>query len=679
MVSLVSVKLPPIQAIIPVVEGCRASYQSRYSRVSFRPTDETDMTTENRWLTRLDVAKALGVTTRHSFITEPFGEIERQFELGEMSGTIHIAGLPVRWQRHGRSHYVSPSSMKAFEAQLALKPRAGNDYLSKEALALELGVTHTHAVVRQTWQRIREQTNDGRESGVVEIHGQRIEWQIFYSDRNVKLPFVSRGSLDAVRAALAAEPQKATGDELSLSRLGAMLSTHLQNPMMRQITLALDGEIAAGKTEGVTRIGNVNVPWRMAKAVWGGSSKHGGLSPHVHISAVEPLALALKGDTPFEVTSNDGLLDIGVEDVREIALNVVGADSDDPAIIYAKAIETAGGNLFFEVGGCPHLMLFDGQVFRAFDEDGDVVWHKSSVMQGQGGITHIKQAESGYSFDHALNLVANDPVTRWDVSTALGVTSRHSLVTAVFGCIDDDIKNGHTHGSLRIGSTIFPWVKGKMPHGGSYAPLLPSSAIPALQKLAANRPMATDDYLSREGLMEELEGKANRSLVFRLWATIGNQAERGPDRGTLVVDGHPVPWRYLYSSSGSRFPYVSRTTVPALKHIMTLDTSEVSIEAVRSPVFDMLDDEPRMPGSPSAEIEGEDISRVYLSQADGSSGDREAVRTRNGNLVIVGTGSIRIATPEGVLFEQLGHSWKRDDNAEVELINNRSAALAFRP
>jgi hypothetical protein len=567
--------------------------------------------------------------------------------------------------------------MKAFEAQFALKPRAGKDNLSKEALAFELGISHTHPVVRQTWQRLRDQINQGLESGVVEINGQHIEWNTFYSDRNVKLPFVSRGSLNAFRAAMAAEPEKATGDELSLSRLADMLSLNLQGPFIRNIISVLDGEIADGKKEGVARIGTVNLPWRLVKAVWGGSSKYGGLSPHVHISAVEGLLKELEGHKP--AGTDDRALDTGVEEVREIALNVASSEGNDPLIVYAKAIATADDTLMFEVGGLAHLVVGDREVFRAFEEDGEVSWHRSTIFKRQGGIARVERSDNRFTADQAIDEVAHNPVTRWDLSAALGVTPRHSMIQAVYSGIDDDIKNGHSFGSVRIGSAVFPWIKGKMPHGGSYAPLLPPSAVSALRELAASRPMASADYLSREGLMEELGEKTNRRFIFRLWATIGSQAERGPDRGLLLVEGNHVHWRYLYTTTGSRFPYISRASVPALRAVLAYEPTQVKIEAVTSPVFDMLESEPRNAGQPSADIVGEDLSTIRIGHPDGSSDDREAILTKSGNFAILGVGPIRLVTPDGVLMDQFGSSWRRDEDTGIEFVGSSPSPRSFKP
>lgn len=615
------------------------------------------MNKQNQWLTRKDVAKALGVTERHSFITAPFGEIERHFEQGEASGAIKVADMTVRWQRHGKSYYVSPSSMKAFEAQFALKPRAGKDHLSKDALALSLGISPTHTVVRQTWQRIREQFDQGVDDGTVEINGQTIEWRSFYSDRNVKLPFINRGSLDAFRAALDAEPERATGDELSLSRLAAMLSVDIHSPLVRRISSLLDEDIADGKTEGVTRIGDVEVPWRLVKAVWGGSSKYGGVSPHVHMSAVEGLSKELEGHKPVDLAKEDLALEIGVEEVREIALNV-SWEGKNSEIVYSKAIVTARGNLLFEVGGHAHLLVGHRDVLRAFEEDGEVIWERSKFLQGHGGIGRVERSENEFSPDQAIKLVADDPVNRWEVAKALGMTPRHSLIHAVFGGIDNDVKNGHSFGSVRIGSTVFPWIRRKMPHGGSYAPLLPSSAISALLKIAESRPMATDDYLSRESLFDELGEKGSMRFLVRLWATIGTEAERGPDRGILLVDGNPVSWRYLYTTTGSRFPYISKASIPALRQALVRDVAQVSIDVVESPLFAMLDAECRN-NAPPLEIAGEEGISICITQPDGSLLDRQAIPTKDGNYAIIGGGSIKLAKPDGIVFEQYGNSWRR--------------------
>ncbi len=454
-------------------------------------------------LSQSDIAEELGVSTRHSFVAGPFKAISAAMAKGEVSGEVVVAGKSVAWKVDGQRPVVPQSSLEAFKAQATLKPKADPNYLNRDQVAAQLGVPRAHATLKTVWSAIRDQMAEGKEAGTITLGNDHIEWKIFYSERNLKLPYVHTGGLDRLRSGIEQEPKKASGEELSISRICTLLSITATNTTIKSLVHEIDSSIARGERSGTAKIGNIEVPWTLLKSIWGGSSKYGGLTAHIPSFAVPSIAKVAGVQMPAAS---------GTFHNRKVELN---------------------------------------SVTRTVSE-----------QRSEASATFIQNTGNP-------DIEVNPYLTRWDVSKALGVTPRHSVVHSIFSKLDAAVKSGEKQGVIDIDGQNVPWTLHKRPHGGSPAPTLPGII---LQKLYASMPIfrkSNTDYLSREEAAAELGVPIGSPILLKAWTLMRLQAEEGHEHGTIALDGEFVNWRLLTSKTNGQFPYMERSSLEAIKKAAT--------------------------------------------------------------------------------------------------------------
>lgn len=236
------------------------------------------------------LAAALGVTTRHSFVAEPFKAINQAVSNGETQGIIKVAGLNVPWKLNGSFPVVPFTSIAAFKAQAAARPQAGDEYLNIQQLANKLDVKRNHGVLTSTWKEISKQLKNGYEEGTVTVSEMTIPWKAFYSKRNLKLAYVPIESLESFKKLIANAPRKATSNEISITTACVMLKISNTHPAIKLLNEAIERQFHEGKTSGLVKLNDAIIPWNLVKAVWGGSSKFGGVSPHIEMETIAAIA-----------------------------------------------------------------------------------------------------------------------------------------------------------------------------------------------------------------------------------------------------------------------------------------------------------------------------------------------------------------------------------------------------
>ena len=457
------------------------------------------MRSNRNHLLQSDIAEQLGVTVRHSFVAGPFKQINAAVANGAVSGTISVAGRSVAWKLDGRWPVVPRSSLEAFKAQATLKPKADADYLNRDQIAAHLDIPRSHSMLNALWSEIRAQMAESKEAGTIVVGHEEVEWRLFYSERNLKLPYLHTHGLHALRSAVEQEPKKASGEELPISRVCTFLSITTTHPFIQSLVHDIDAAIACGERSGTAKIGSAEIPWRLIKSVWGGSSKYGGLTPHIPYSAIHIIAKALDVEMPITT---------GVAEKRK-------ADSHVKAKT-AKEKRAEASAFFLERSGDP-------------------------------------------------DIEKNPFLTRWDVSKALGITPRHTVVHSIFSKLDAAVKGGEKQGTIEIGGQDIPWTLHKKPRGGSPAPTVPGMILQKLYTVVPAARKSNADYLSREQAAKELGITTGNPILLKAWTMMRLQAEEGHDHGSILIEGKYARWRLLHSRTNGQFAYIERSSLHVIK------------------------------------------------------------------------------------------------------------------
>ena len=379
------------------------------------------------------IAKELGVTTRHSFITKPWALMEEAHASGATSGVIEVAGRAVPWRVSGNGSrrfdaVVPVESLDAFKAQADERPQAGPEHISRGPLSEELHIHTSHPLLEDIWEQIFLQMAGGSEAGTVPVSGKAVPWECFYTARNIKLPFISRLVLDLLREDIRKLPDRAGAGHLSMSRLAEQVGVYPKHPVIAEVFGEIEAKVDAGEKRGVVSLAGGEVPWTLMKATWGGSSKWGGVTPHVPISTVplfekaitdRPTSKHSPPDTGKRLyrqmtpkTRGTVLTDLGVmqldgdrtdlralrnavdedanrlsdltefelENEVEIGLLITkpGTQRSVPVVVFA--VPSANSNYIFEVFGVRHLVTPDHRVLRRTDVEGRIGWKESAMI-----------------------------------------------------------------------------------------------------------------------------------------------------------------------------------------------------------------------------------------------------------------------------------------------------------
>jgi hypothetical protein len=359
--------------------------------------------TNELFIGKVAMAKELGVTTRHSFVAGPWSQIDAQVDQGKTSGDIQVSDTEVPWLIKSGikgGHTVVPmSAIAAFKAQFAERPIAGADYLNRGELAVELGIHSEHRVIDDAWKKMTKQTAQGKEAGSLEIEGRIVEWRIFYSARNLKLPFIARTSLEAFRVALEKIPEKATADQLSFSRLADELGVPYNHVLLAEFLDEVETQVNEGNKDGVIALSGHQIPWTMLQAKWGGSSRWGNTMPHVPSTSVPAFAaelakrygsstgprVSLVGVRPIDIKRalNTSIMEgspMEYEVETEIEIGLIVTKSGRTQPVKVIAVPTANSNFMFEVFGVRHVLTTDGRVLQRVEADGRIGWAKSALL-----------------------------------------------------------------------------------------------------------------------------------------------------------------------------------------------------------------------------------------------------------------------------------------------------------
>lgn len=462
-------------------------------------------------LLQSDVAKELGVTTRHSFVAGPFKQITAAVADGATAGTIVVAGKSVAWKIDGQWPVVPRSSLAAFRAQATLKPRASADYLNRDQLATNLEVTRSHPVLNNLWNAIRAQMGEGREDGTVAVGGEDIEWKSFYSERNLKFPYIHTRGLHALRRAVEHEPKRATGEELPISRVCTLLSIKPTHPIIRSLIRDMDAAITRGERSGTAKIGNGEIPWNLIKSVWGGSSKYGGLTPHIPSFAIPTIAEAagvkipVTAGVPAKQQSDGNGKTKATPDKRREATTFFAENSGDADIenkpfltrwdvskaLGVTPLHTVVSSIFSKLDAA----IKNGETQGTIDIAGqDVPWQLHKRPNGGSPAPTLPGAalQNLYTLMPPIRKTDADYLSREQAAKELGIPTGNPILQKTWTMMRLQAEEGHDFGTIAVEGENVTWRLLHSRTNGQF-PYIERSSLQALQKALTVQSDATPD------------------------------------------------------------------------------------------------------------------------------------------------------------------------------------------
>ncbi|MCV9964880.1 hypothetical protein OIU34_23590 [Pararhizobium sp. BT-229] len=348
-----------------------------------------------RNLTKRDIARELGVTPHHRFVTGPWSQIEAEAAKGAKSGEIEVMGIKVPFQITSYSKrflaaIVPAESLEAFKAQ-------ATSFIGRGTLAKELGIYIDHPIIEAAWRQIGLQLNSGAENGTIVVEGKLVEWNCSYSPLP-KCAYVSRASIDAFRAAVNKLPGKADANSLSVSHLVEKLGVKRYHPVIVDVCERIDAAIKSGKTSGEVYVADGKVEWSLLRGARGkpSHSHWGAAKPHFPTSSLPLLEEAIRRAngldnqrkilrsichaTVRDTVAPPGSTEIDVEDEIEIGLVFSKPGSHLSVPLTVLAVPTANENYLFEVFGIRHVVTSDRKVMQRMEIDGGVGWRPSLFL-----------------------------------------------------------------------------------------------------------------------------------------------------------------------------------------------------------------------------------------------------------------------------------------------------------
>lgn len=369
--------------------------------------------TSRIFIDRKTLCQELGVTARHSIVADAWAVIQQAHKRGEIEGAITVAGQSVPWRNERYRNFgeakIPMTAVGLFKAAMSARPTAGDGYLSRSALAEELGIYDKHKLLSESWSSMKKQKDAGAKSGEIEVGGVSVPWRLLYSAKNIEFPYVPASAVTTFRNVLDKSPPKAGADHLSFRRLIEELGTSFTNPVIAELKSVIEAEVNAGRMSGSVAVGERMIPWKMMQAIWGGSSKWGNVSPHLDRASLKilhevvgnsrrahsrdetdnsnpaPSRLSMEAFATAaaqQVAQDFEHLHEHLED--EIEVHLIGRrGEDDPRDHYIAlpAIVTANGNLSFEAFGIRHVVTPEGEVFQRVRTDGRNGWIASPVLR----------------------------------------------------------------------------------------------------------------------------------------------------------------------------------------------------------------------------------------------------------------------------------------------------------
>lgn len=448
-----------------------------------------------------DVARELGVTVRHSFVAGPFKAINAAMTNGNVSGIVLVAGKSVAWKIDGRWPVVPRSSLEAFKAQASLKPKAGADYLNRDQIADQLGVPRTHAALNSVWVAIREQIAESKEAGTVVVGNDQIEWKIFYSDRNRKFPYLHKHGLAVLQAAIEQEPKRAAGDDFPISRVCTFLSIPTSHPTIRLLVDRIDAAIENGARSGIAKIDSSDIPWNLVKSIWGGSSKYGGLTPHIPSSALHLIAEAAGVKMPVTV---------GPDAMRKSGPDLETKTTSDKHVEASNFFIENTGNTDIESN--PFLTRWDvskalgvtprhsavhsifskldaavksGETQGTIDIDGqDVPWTLRKRHHGGSPAPTLPGTilQKLYAAISTLRKSNTDYLSREQAAAELGIPLGSPILLKAWTMMRLQAEEGHDYGSFEIDGELVNWRLLTSKTNGQF-PYMEKSSLGAIEKV----------------------------------------------------------------------------------------------------------------------------------------------------------------------------------------------------
>lgn len=473
-------------------------------------------------LSLTDVAHALGVTTRHSFVAAPFKAINKAVSNGDTDGVIVVAGMKVPWKLDGKFPVVPLTSIAAFKAQKNTRPQATADYLNRDQLADELGVTRSHGVLLKMWKDAGEQVKSGHVEGTVAVSGETVPWKLFYSKRNLKLVCVPRTSLEHFRQAIQNEPRRASGNEISITRVCGILKVDIQHPVIKSLKDEIERQILEGNTSGQAEIGGVVIPWNLVKAVWGGGSKFGGVSPHFEMSSLVNIAKLLGVEAPKlakrqlpdtvghrYAVGKKGRQDIPVDHSLIDQANTSETQSNDGVtrwdVARALGVTPQHGvvnSTFAKLDAEIRKGIKTGRVTIG---DTEFDWTLQKRSSGGGSPAPTLPFSSIAAFSELMNkipLATEDYLSKAQVQKELGVWNSNRTLTHAWTTMRLCMENGAIRGNFQIEGETIHWQLFRSKTGGEF-PYIHKSSLAAFRRLLNQDNVKADEIANAKQDDEE--------------------------------------------------------------------------------------------------------------------------------------------------------------------------------